>query len=162
MIDAWSLRVKRLLQPNSSALPATPEEAVAHSSGLVRLVTKLGSTKSTATALRHVRRVVHGLSASPWQKRMEPAPHPLCASPYISGLSSCPFWGPIWSRPINLLSHHSKHQPASVVCSNAWKQARLKPFAKSHLVPGKSSLWLLSLPPVLEMDIGVLWPHGLW
>jgi hypothetical protein len=65
----------------------------------------------------------------------------------IPGLSSCLFGRLIcWSRPINLPSHHSKYQPASVVCSNAWKQARLWPFAKSHLVPGKSSPWLFSLP----------------
>lgn len=73
-----------------------------------------------------------------------PSPHP---APCISGLSSCLFGRLIcWSRPINLPSHHSKYQPASVVCSNAWKQARLWPFAKSHLLPGKSSPWLFSLP----------------
>lgn len=90
-----------------------------------------------------------------WQKCVEPVPHPHPA-PCIPGLSSGLFGRLVcWSRPINLLSHHRKYQPASVVCSNAWKQARLWPFAKSHLVPGKSSPWLFPLPQLWRQTSGL-------
>lgn len=135
--------VRRLLWPNYAVPSCYPKEAIAYRSDMSSpQLHQIGDKAKT----RSLQLLVHGFSASVWQKCVEPVPHPRPA-PCIPGLSSCLFGRQIcWSRPINLLSHHSKYQPASVVSSNAWKQARLWPFAKSHLVPGKSSPWLFSLP----------------